>query len=84
VHDSAGLADDVSLSAVIDCTMADVDADDSEIEAAKGLFNGAIAHLRGQPEPDAAALESCLAKRGDVEAVLGEGTAALPSGKEAL
>jgi len=83
-HESASLADDVSLSAIIDCTMADVDADDGEIEAAKGLFNGAIARLRAQPEPDAAALASCLTKRGDVEAVLGEGAAALASGKEAL
>jgi tetratricopeptide (TPR) repeat protein len=64
--------------------MADVDADDGEIEAAKGLLSGAIARLRAQPEPDAAALASCLVKRGDVEAVLGEGTAALASGKEAL
>jgi eukaryotic-like serine/threonine-protein kinase len=83
-HESAGLADDISLGAIIDCTMADVEADDGEMDAAKGLFNGAIARLRAQPEPDAAALASCLAKRGDVEAVLGEGTAALASGKEAL
>jgi serine/threonine protein kinase len=83
-HDSVSLAHDVSLGAIIDCTLADVEADDGEIPAAKGLFNGAIARLRAQPEPDAAALASCLTKRGDVEAVLGEGAAALASGKEAL
>jgi eukaryotic-like serine/threonine-protein kinase len=83
-HDSARLSDDVSLGAIIDCTMADVDADDGEIETAKGLFNDAIARLRAQPEPDAAALASCLIKRGDVEAVLEDGSAALASGTEAL
>jgi tetratricopeptide (TPR) repeat protein/tRNA A-37 threonylcarbamoyl transferase component Bud32 len=83
-HGSASLADDSSLSAIIDCTMADVEADDGEIEAAKELFNGAIARLRAQPEPDSAALASCLVKRGDVQAVLGDGSAALVSGKEAL
>jgi serine/threonine-protein kinase len=83
-RDSASLADDVSLSAIIDCTMADVDADDGEMEAAKRLFDGAIARLRAQPEPDAAALASCLTKRGEVEAVVGDGTAAVANGKEAL
>jgi tetratricopeptide (TPR) repeat protein len=61
-----------------------VDADDGEMEMAQGLFNGAIARLRAQPEPDAAALASCLAKRSEVESVLGDGSSALASGTEAL
>jgi serine/threonine-protein kinase len=81
---SAALADNVAISAMIDCTLADVRTDDGDFSKAASLFETAIARLHAAPDPDAHALATCLAMRGQMEAMRSDGKAALASGQEAL
>jgi tetratricopeptide (TPR) repeat protein len=81
---SARGANDIALSAMIDCTLASASIDTGSLELAASLFSTAISKLRSSAEPDNAALAKCLIYRGQLEAAQGDGKAALASGKEAL
>ena len=81
---SAGSAADASLSAMLDCELANVQTDGGQHEQAAALFSAAVERLLAAPVPDRAALAMCLTKRGELEGVRGDAMAAIASGLEAL
>ena len=83
-RESLATVNEPSLAAQINCTLADADVDAGKLDEAAALFAQAISGLRASSEPDNVAFATCLTMRGEMEAIQGNGKAALDSGQEAL
>ena len=73
-----------SLQASIECGLAEHFGDADAFDRAAALFAAAIARIKAEPEPDLAALASCLTSRSMVDMLRGDADAALADAQGAL